>query len=114
MDEARNYSFFPDDDSGDALWRMYTSGDDLTKKREFDFWIIFPKEAHAIDFAVNGLKKGWKVSASKNDHEHFTWQVGVHVVLSAAYKEITDFEDELQRLATLSSGQNDGWGCFEA
>lgn len=114
MDEIRNYTNFPDDGSGDALWRMRTSGDDLTEKREFDFWVVFPKEQHAIDFAVNGLRKGWKVSASKNDDENFTWQVGVHVVLLPSYKEITDFEDELQLLATPSGGQNDGWGCFEA
>jgi hypothetical protein len=59
---ARDYSRFPADENGDALWRMAEAGDDLTKPREVDFAVIFPTEGTALQFAVHLLRNGQKVS----------------------------------------------------
>ncbi len=40
----RDFGVFPDTVTGDALWRMRSSGDDLSKSREVDFFVIFPTE----------------------------------------------------------------------
>lgn len=49
---ARDDSRFPPDDNGDALWNMAEAGDDLGKRREVDFSVIFPTEAAALQISA--------------------------------------------------------------
>jgi hypothetical protein len=111
MEDHRDPTKFPDDADGDALWRMYVDGDDLSAAREIDFWSVFTEERNAIDFAVEGLRKGWKISFSEVEGE---WQVGVHLIMVPNYESITGFQDELSSAVMLFNGVIDGWGCFEA
>lgn len=110
---ARDYSRFPADENGDALWRMAEAGDDLTKPREVDFAVIFPTETAAIQFAVHVLRNGQKVSFGPYEGDpDRPWQVYVHRVLLPTCEAIAGVESDLARDAEALGGRNDGWGCF--
>jgi len=111
---ARDYTQFPADENGDALWHMAESGDNLDKPREVDFAIIFPTETAALEFAVQLLRDGQKVSFGPydGDSEH-PWQVYAHRVLLPTHAAITAIETDLCRSAEPLGGRNDGWGCLD-
>ena len=111
---TRDYHKFPSDGNGDVLWRMYSSGDDLSRSREIEFFLVFPSEDSALRFAVFMLRKGFKVSASSYDkRSKYTWQVGIYPVLKPTYVSVSEFESMLENESKTLGGSNDGWGCFE-
>jgi hypothetical protein len=111
---ARDFTQFPADENGDALWRMAESGDNLGKPREVDFAIILPTETAALQFAVQLLRNGQKVSFGPYDGDpDRPWQVYLHRVLLPTHAAITAVETELARGAEPLGGRNDGWGCLE-
>ena len=110
---SRNYTQFPDDENGDVLWDMARDGDNLDKRREINFSVIFPGEDAAMAFALQLLRKGQKVSFGPYEgNEQLPWQVEVHPVLLPTHEAITHYENLLARDAEPLGGQNDGWGCF--
>ncbi|PCH97944.1 MAG: hypothetical protein COB83_00560 [Gammaproteobacteria bacterium] len=44
----RNLVLFPNDKTGDVLWEMQQTGDDLEQPREVEFSVLFPTQALAI------------------------------------------------------------------
>lgn len=114
MDALRDPERFPADDNGDVLWRMRCHGDDLSRPREIEFFVIFPQEDAALRFAVALLREAWKVSMSPYEHEDgFSWQVGVYPVLEPTHAKIDGFEKMLEARAADLGGRNNGWGCFQ-
>ncbi|MCL2523315.1 MAG: ribonuclease E inhibitor RraB [Betaproteobacteria bacterium] len=110
---SRDYQRFPDDENGDILWSMAEDGDDLSIPREVDFSVIFPLEENALEFAVELLREGQKVSfAPYEDHDEFPWQVQAHPVMEPTHENINAYESELAETAARLGGRNDGWGCF--
>jgi hypothetical protein len=109
----RDFSAFPRDENGDALWEMSEDGDDLTLRREMDFSVIFPSEDAAFEFATNLLRSGLKVSYSPNTGDKaFPWQVQVHPCMIPTHAAISEFEHRLAKESAPWGGRNDGWGCF--
>ncbi len=109
----RDYKVFPDDENGDVLWRMSEQGDNLDKKREVDFCVIFSTEAAAIDFAVLMLRSDQKVSFSAYEgNAEMPWQVLVHPFMKPTHEGITRFETLLGEDAAQFGGRNDGWGSL--
>lgn len=109
----RNHAQCPDDDNGDVLWNMLRDGDNLTKRREIDFSVIFPAEKAALEFAMHLLRHGQKVSfGAYEGNSELPWQVQVHRVMLPTHEEITEFEEALASDATPLGGRNDGWGCL--
>lgn len=109
----RDYTQFPADENGDALWRMAEAGDDLSKLREVDFAVIFPTETAALQFAVQLLRNGQKVSFGPYDGDpDRPWQVYAHRVLLPSHAAITAAEHTLALDAEPLGGRNDGWGCL--
>lgn len=85
----RDYAKFPDDESGDVLWRMLQNGDNFSKPREVDFSVIFPTEEAALDFAVVLLRNDQKVSFSEyKEHDELPWQVQVHPFMAPTHKNV--------------------------
>lgn len=110
----RDFARFPADENGDALWRMAEAGDDLDKPREVDFAVIFPTETAALQFAVQLLRNGQKVSFGPYDGDpDCPWQVYAHRVLQPTHDAITAVEADLSRGGEPLGGRNDGWGCLE-
>lgn len=109
----RDYVQCPDDENGDVLWRMRQDGDNLDKRREIDFSVIFPSEVAALKFAEHLLRNQQKVSFSPYEgNAKLPWQVQVHAVMLPTHKAITKFEELLAADAKPLGGRNDGWGCF--
>ena len=109
----RNYLQFPDDQNGDILWDMSEDGDNLAKRREVDFSVIFPTEEAALQFAVHLLRNDQKVSFSPyEEHGELPWQVQAHPVLVPTHENVTSYENQLEQDAARFGGRNDGWGCF--
>ena len=106
---------FPDDENGDVLRRLQASGDDLSKPRDIDFSVIFPDEPSARRFAqlFDGGSVNVKVEKSDADADR-PWDVTVTPHMIPSHAGITQFEIELERVASQFGGLNDGWGCFEA
>ncbi len=104
---------YPNDINGDALRRMETQGDDLTRPRNIDFTVVFANASSAEQFAKHLSALGHEVSveATETDHD-FPWDVVVVRHIAPSYDGITDFENLLQSIADRWGGHNDGWGCF--
>jgi Regulator of ribonuclease activity B len=109
----RDYTRFPNDENGDVLWRMSEDGDNLSKRREIDFSVIFPTEETALQFAVHLLRNDQKVSFSEyKEHDELPWQVHVHPMMEPTHENITGFENQLGKDAAEFGGRNDGWGSW--
>lgn len=103
---ARDYEQFPDDENGDVLFRMKEHGDNLSKRREVNFSVVFPTDEAALEFAVHLLKNGQKVSLSPNE-------VTAHPNMIPSHENITGYENLLATDAAKWDGRNDGWGSFQ-
>ena len=105
---------FPDDENGDVLRRMQSSGDDLSRAREIDFTVVFPDEQSAGEFAAALLDERVKVEVKRADcAPGLPWDVLVQIFMVPDHGEITVMEATLAKRAALLGGRNDGWGCFE-
>jgi regulator of ribonuclease activity B len=105
---------FPDNVTGDALWKMHENGDDLSKPREIEFTVIFSTEDDALKFGENLLINRQKILLSDNEQsDKYPFELVVYVYMEATYEEISAYEDLLQLHATPFNGQNDGWGYLE-
>jgi hypothetical protein len=104
---------YPDDDTGDALRRLWRNGDDLTEPRDVDFTVVFAIEVAASEFAEHFKKLGYKVSIKEsNCVPDLPWDVLVVGHMVPSHAEISEVENELQVIADGLGGHNDGWGCF--
>lgn len=110
----RDLQVFPDDSSGDALYRMYMSGDALWISRPVDFNLLFPGEheaalfCEALDVALS------RVGLSEyRDVEGFTYEVQLSIDMCPTYPEFIRQEAHLAEVAGRFGGINDGWGSWE-
>jgi hypothetical protein len=95
-----------------ALKRMESRGDDISKSRDIDFSIIFEIEENAKRFAEVIKKLGYYVEIDEPVDDDSIWDVTVTVNMVPAARSITDFEVWLEGLAAPLGGRNDGWGAF--
>jgi hypothetical protein len=111
---SRDLNKFPQDENGEVLWRMHSSGDDLSKIREMDFSVVFSTEKQALDFLVAVLLAGHKVQLRrfKEQPDGLTWDVTISTHMAPTHLHVTEFEQLLADTAAAYGGRNDGWGCF--
>ena len=103
----------PDDANGDALRRLESHGDDLSKPRNIDFTVVFANEVAANTFAEHFRNLSYVTSIDKSETaEGLPWDVCVIKHMIPSYDDIVAFEDELESIATPLLGRNDGWGCI--
>jgi len=106
---------FPDDENGDVLRRMQSSGDDLTKSRDIDFTVVFPDESSARQFAAAFGSERYYVPVRHSECvADLPWDVEVRCDMVPDHAAIGAFEERLEALAAPLGGRNDGWGCFHA
>ena len=105
---------FPDDENGQVLRQMEESGDDLSKPRDIDFTVVLPDKAAARAFGDYFHARGYGVSAERSGTvPDLPWDVVVVKHMVPTHSGITQFEQELEAVASEHGGRNDGWGCFE-
>ena len=109
----RDFSVFPNDENGDALFNMASQGDNLEKKREVNFSVVFPTRESALAFAIQMLQKDNKVSFSAaGGSKEKPWLVELHPIILPTHASISGFESSLCQESLALGGINDGWGCF--
>ena len=100
------------DANGDALRRMETQGDDLTRPRNIEFTVVFPNQNLANRFARHIGALGYEVSLELSETvEGFPWDVIVVKHMAPSHNEIGEFETVLQTAAGAFGGRHDGWVC---
>ncbi len=113
MDKERNFGEYPDDDNGDALWRMVMRGAELISPRVVDFEHCFPDESSAREFLVAVAETVFKAKLKQPDPvSNRGWEVSCKVRLIPTYAEITQTEDRLADMAQKFGGYPDGWGTM--
>ena len=105
-------SKFPDDENGDVLRLMESSGDNLDMARDVDFEHIFTASESALAFAACTLNQTDTVSISWYHEEH-SWNVRVSRHMVPTYEAICALEVSLHKMAELYGGKSDGWGSFK-
>jgi hypothetical protein len=106
-------TIFPEDENGDALRNIAAQGNDLTKARDIDFVVVFAQANSAEQFAEHFGERKYAVSVEETEAgRDYPWDAIVVKHMVPAYEGITDFENELQLVADLWDGYNDGWGFF--
>jgi hypothetical protein len=103
---------FPNDENGDVLRRMESSGDKLDQARNVDFEHIFGTTESALAFAACALNQTDTVSINWYDAEH-SWNVRVSRNMVPTHEAITALEASLHKMAQLYGGKADGWGCIQ-
>ena len=104
---------FPEDENGAVLRRMHEQGDDLTVARDIDFSVVFATQEAAQTFATRFALLGYTVSVELgNCVPELPWDVRVSKHMVPNHVAIGEFESELEQVATILGGRNDGWGCF--
>lgn len=111
---TRDLSLFPADSHGDVLWELAQQGVDLSREREVDFFVLFPEEAPAMEFAVELLHQGVKVSYSPDEGSpSHPCQLTAHVPLVPRHGEIIEVVELLAQGASPKGGLAEGWGFYQ-
>ena len=112
----RDFDQFPTDDNGEVLWQLVLAGDDLSVRRDVEFVLDFDSEQAALDCGAFLFKNEYKVQLSPplEDKSGSRWTVEVVPYMSPNYKDISELEDYLKRVADHFGGTTSGWGCVAA
>lgn len=111
----RDLNLFPDDNIGDALWRMQQEGDDLTKEREIEFSVIFPNQELALKFGQLLLENNQKLSfCPYEDDIDYPWEITAYPEIVASYENISAYQELLMTSSEPLLGKFDSWYCVSS
>ncbi|MDX2367885.1 MAG: ribonuclease E inhibitor RraB [Colwellia sp.] len=109
----RDLRFFPNDNTGDALWKIQQAGDDLEKIREIEFSVLFPSQALALQFGQLLLENNQKLSCTPfQDNEALPWEITAYPEMSLNYDDINAYQELLETSSAPLQGQFDGFYCL--
>ncbi|WP_286235289.1 ribonuclease E inhibitor RraB [Thalassotalea sediminis] len=108
----RDYTLFPEDEHGEALWQMLLQGDDLSIAREFQFSVIFANQESALKFGQLLLENNQKLSfCPYPDNKDFPWEITAYPEMPASYENVTAYQALLEQSSAPLAGHFDGWYC---
>lgn len=112
----RVFEQFPANDNGEVLWRLVQAGDDLSVRRDVEFVLDFDSEQAALDCGAFLFKNEYKVQLSPplEDNPNSPWSVEVVPYMAPNYKDVSELEEYLKRVADHFGGKTSGWGCVAA
>ncbi|WP_206485462.1 ribonuclease E inhibitor RraB [Thalassotalea sp. G2M2-11] len=106
----RDFTLFPDDNIGNALWQMLQQGDDLLQTREIEFSVIFPNQELALKFGHLLLENNQKLSfCPYQENEEFPWEITAYPEMPASYENIVAYQHLLEASSEPLKGKFDGW-----
>lgn len=109
----RNLSLFPADTTGNTLWEMKKSGNDLETIREVEFSVLFPSETLALQFGELLLENNQKLSCTPfQENEAFPWEVTAYPEMSLSYENISTYQELLETSSEQFEGKFDGFYCL--
>ena len=111
---SRDLNQFPLDDNGEVLWQLAQKGDDFSIRRDVEFVLDFGNEDAALDCGMFLFKNEYKVQLSPPLEEEpaSPWTVEVIPYMAPNYKDISELEVYLQKVAAHYGGKCTGWGCL--
>lgn len=111
----RDLTLFPEDETGDMLWKMLTEGDDLAKEREIEFSVIFANQDDALKFGHLLLQNNQKLSfCPYQENQEYPWEITAYPEMAATYENVMTYINLLKQSAEPLSGIFDGWYCVTA
>jgi hypothetical protein len=109
----RDLNLFPNDNTGNALWKMQQAGDDLEKTRDVEFSVLFPSKALALQFGQLLLENNQKLSFTPfPDNEALPWEITAYPEMSLSYENICAYQELLETSSAPLQGQFDGFYCL--
>ena len=102
---------FPDDVNGDVLRRMVDSGMDLSQTYDMEFFHVFTSKEKAEGMCKFVYDKGIRVKLNQTDDGN--WDVCCIIPMVPTYKEITETECKLEKIAENNGGVSEGWGVLQ-
>lgn len=102
---------FPEDETGDALRRMYEAGADLLQTHNIELWHLFARQSDAEAMSVRSRAVGITADVDEND-EVEGWDVRCVVPMVPTHRSITETELTLGHIAEECGGKADGWGVL--
>lgn len=110
---SRNLTLFPEDNIGDALWKMHEAGDDLSLLREIEFSVLFPKEELALKFGQLLLENNQKLSFCPfQSNDDYPWEITAYPEIVPNYENISAYQELLITSSEPLQGCFDGWYCL--
>ena len=105
---------FPDDETGELLKLMQEQGEDLSRPRDVDFFLVFETREQAEGFASEA-DLGPEFTVTTGPYEKTEkWQATLTVNMTPVYAEIVKLEKQVTRLGREYGGEADGWGCAKS
>jgi len=109
----RDLTLFPDDRTGETLWKMEQAGDDLERIRELEFSVLFPSQALALQFGQLLLENNQKLSFTPfQDNEALPWEITAYPEMSLNYENITAYQELLETSSEPFQGKFNGFYCL--
>jgi hypothetical protein len=108
---------YPDDTDGDALRRVASDGNDMSRPMLVDFAVVVPDERAGLRVAAAARLKGYEVSVERDEEEEGvddepSWTCYCSRTMVLAYDEVVAVQAELNQLSRPAGGYCDGWGTF--
>jgi|TARA_B110000902_G_scaffold254956_1_gene319690 hypothetical protein len=112
---SRDLTLFPEDNIGDALWKMQQAGDNLSTERELEFSMLFPTEQLALKFGQLLLENNQKLSFCPfQNNDELPWEITAYPEIEPSYVNIMAYQNLLVTSAEPLKGQFDGWYCISS
>jgi len=109
----RDIALFPNDQTGDALWKMQQAGDDLDQPREVEFSVLFPTQALALQFGQLLLENNQKLSFTPfQDNDEYPWEITAYPEMPLNYENISAYQKLLEASSEPLQGKFDGFYCL--
>ena len=108
---------YPNGTDGDALRRVASSGNDMSRPMDIDFQIAAPNEAVATRVAEQAIKLGYRTSTYFDDEANLEnvddpWTCECTKTMTPTYEAIIAAQNELDAIARPLGAHSDGWGTF--
>lgn len=108
----RDLTLFPEDETGNALWQLLETGNDLISPHEVEFSVIFPTEKQALGFGQFLLENNQKLSFCQyQGDEQRPWEITAYPQMPLTHQNISAYQQLLESHCEAFEGKYDGWFC---
>lgn len=101
----------PNDDTGNAIREIISTGVDLTKRMNIDFFIEVPDKKFGEQIIRELIEKGFKTNLDY-DKEYESWTCYCTKNTFLEYTNIVTIEKYLEKVASKNFGKLDGFATY--
>jgi hypothetical protein len=100
---------YPDDDDGDALRRVASCGNDMSRPMDIDFFVVPPAPSSGSMIAEVAARAGYRTQLLRDDEDGGLTCYCTKRML-ATHEGVLRAQQELDELSRPLGGHTDGWG----